>query len=212
MTSHQQTCDHLVKLCLAGSSTVGKSAICQMLSTGQFQKDLPSTIGVDFCIKTLNIDDRNVKMQVWDTAGQERFRSITNSYYRGASGVMIVYDVSNDVLTEMELESWLTSVQAKVSDYTQLMIVGNKADLKQEGSTPQAQLLAEALARRHQIPHFVITAKDEAQVLSAFKELTTMCLAFRSAEAPSIANCDRQIKWHTPNTQTTYWDSYCTLL
>eukprot|EP00730_Choanoeca_flexa_P018346 TRINITY_DN8912_c0_g1_i4.p2 TRINITY_DN8912_c0_g1~~TRINITY_DN8912_c0_g1_i4.p2 ORF type:complete len:104 (+),score=13.99 TRINITY_DN8912_c0_g1_i4:39-350(+) len=67
MTSHQQTCDHLVKLCLAGSSTVGKSAICQMLSTGQFQKDLPSTIGVDFCIKTLNIDDRNVKMQVWDT-------------------------------------------------------------------------------------------------------------------------------------------------
>eukprot|EP00730_Choanoeca_flexa_P018345 TRINITY_DN8912_c0_g1_i2.p1 TRINITY_DN8912_c0_g1~~TRINITY_DN8912_c0_g1_i2.p1 ORF type:complete len:129 (+),score=16.02 TRINITY_DN8912_c0_g1_i2:734-1120(+) len=73
-------------------------------------------------------------------------------------------------------------------------------------------LQAEALARRHQIPHFVITAKDEAQVLSAFKELTTMCLAFRSAEAPSIANCDRQIKWHTPNTQTTYWDSYCTLL
>ena len=86
--------DVLVKLLLIGDSGVGKSCLLLRYSDDKFTTSFITTIGIDFKIKTIDLDQKKVKMQIWDTAGQERFRTITAAYYRGAHGVLLVYDLS----------------------------------------------------------------------------------------------------------------------
>lgn len=87
--------DYLLKLVIIGNSSVGKSSVLLRFSDDQFSDSYLTTIGVDFRFKTLTIDGKKVKLQIWDTAGQERFRTITNAYYKGADGIVMVYDITN---------------------------------------------------------------------------------------------------------------------
>ena len=110
MTSKAKNYDHLFKLLLIGDSGVGKTCILFRFSDDQFNTSFISTIGIDFKIKTVDIDGKRVKLQIWDTAGQERFHTITTSYYRGANGIMMVYDITNpksfDNITKLGVEGW----------------------------------------------------------------------------------------------------------
>ena len=87
--------EYLFKLLLIGNSGVGKSCILMRYADNSFTENFFNTIGVDFKIKTITLNDQVIKMQIWDTAGQDRFRTLTSSYYRGAHGIIIVYDVTN---------------------------------------------------------------------------------------------------------------------
>ena len=87
--------DYLFKLLIIGDSGVGKSCLLLRFAEGTYTDSYISTIGVDFKIHTVNLDGKVVKLQIWDTAGQERFRTITSSYYRGAHGIIVVYDVTD---------------------------------------------------------------------------------------------------------------------
>ena len=87
--------DHLFKLVLIGDSGVGKSCLLLRFADDQFTESYITTIGVDFRFKTISVGGKTVKLQIWDTAGQERFRTITSAYYRGADGIVIVYDSSD---------------------------------------------------------------------------------------------------------------------
>merc|ERR1719498_1876386 len=87
--------EHLLKILLIGNSGVGKSCLLMRYVENNFTTNFFNTIGVDFKMKTININDQEVKLQIWDTAGQERFRTITCNYYRGAHGVVIVYDITD---------------------------------------------------------------------------------------------------------------------
>uniref|UniRef100_A0A672H6H7 small monomeric GTPase n=1 Tax=Salarias fasciatus TaxID=181472 RepID=A0A672H6H7_SALFA len=89
--------DYLFKLLLIGDSGVGKSCLLLRFADDSYTDSYISTIGVDFKIRTVDMDGKTVKLQIWDTAGQERFRTITSSYYRGAHGIIIVYDVTEQV-------------------------------------------------------------------------------------------------------------------
>lgn len=93
----------LVKLLLIGDSGVGKSCLLLRFCDDQFTPSFITTIGIDFKIRTLDLDGQKVKLQVWDTAGQERFKTITTAYYRGAMGILVVYDVCD--LKSFESES-----------------------------------------------------------------------------------------------------------
>ena len=84
-----------------------------------------TTIGVDFRFRCLEIDGKTVKLQIWDTAGQERYKTITNSYYRGAEGVIIVFDLNNRE-SFLHITDWLAEAKNGIEERTEILIFGNK--------------------------------------------------------------------------------------
>lgn len=120
--------DFLFKLLLIGDSGVGKSSLLLRFADNTFTESFISTIGVDFKIRTLEIDGATVKLQIWDTAGQERFRSVTRSYYRGAAGAILVYDITSRE-TYNHVTSWLSDARSLANKDIAIILVGNKADL-----------------------------------------------------------------------------------
>ncbi|MES1920695.1 GTP-binding protein [Bonamia ostreae] len=136
----------LYKLLLIGDSGVGKSSLLLRFTDGSFEKSFISTIGVDFKIKKTKVDDKNVKLQIWDTAGQERFKTITSSYYRGAHGIIIVYDVTQRESFE-NVKSWMSEIDVHGSNEVEIVIVGNKVDQgdAREVSTEEGEQLANSL-------------------------------------------------------------------
>ncbi|XP_063211025.1 ras-related protein Rab-18-B-like isoform X1 [Chroicocephalus ridibundus] len=117
-----------LKLLLVGDSAVGKSSLLLRFTDGAFDPGLKPTVGVDFKVKKMVIDGHAVQLAIWDTAGQERFRTLTPSYYRGAQGVVLVYDVTRKD-TFAGLESWLNELDTYTTkSNTVKMLVGNKTD------------------------------------------------------------------------------------
>ena len=90
-----------------------------------------STIGIDFKIKTIQVNGKTVKLQVWDTAGQERYDTLTQNYYNAAKGVMLVYDVTNSKSFE-NIEKWLSKLKAHGNEDAEMLIIGNKCDLEEK--------------------------------------------------------------------------------
>lgn len=129
--SNQNEYDYLLKYLIIGNSGVGKSCLLLRYSDGEYSDKHIITIGVDFKIKSLSVDGYKVKTNIWDTAGQERFKNITVSYYKGASGVMLVYDIT-DIESFNKLGDWLIEVEKNAPNNVYKILVGNKADLSEQ--------------------------------------------------------------------------------
>jgi len=119
--------DYLVKIVIVGESGVGKSSLLKRFADDEFMPSYISTIGVDFAIRSVDIDDRKVKMQLWDTAGQERFHNITTSYYRGAHGILLCIDVT-DGDSVRSIPKWLREIEAHAAEGVPVLLVANKCD------------------------------------------------------------------------------------
>ena len=87
-----------------------------------------SSTGIDFKIRTIELDGKKIKLQIWDTAGQERFRTITTAYYRGAMGIMLVYDITNEKSFD-NIKNWIRNIEEHASADVEKMILGNKCDM-----------------------------------------------------------------------------------
>lgn len=157
--------DHLFKILLIGDSGVGKSCLLLRFVDDAYTESYISTIGVDFKIRTLNLDGKTVKLQIWDTAGQERFRTITSSYYRGAHGIAVVYDVT-DMETFNNVKQWLGEIDKYASDSVNKLLIGNKSDLTLKKVVDPE--MAKALADQHNIPYMETSAKNASNVEDAF--------------------------------------------
>uniref|UniRef100_A0A3Q3E560 Ras-related protein Rab-19 n=1 Tax=Labrus bergylta TaxID=56723 RepID=A0A3Q3E560_9LABR len=128
---HDDSFDFLFKIILIGDSNVGKTCVVQNFKSGIFYERQQNTIGVDFSVRTLDIEGKKVKMQVWDTAGQERFRTITQSYYRSAHGAIIAYDITRRSTFD-SVNHWIKEVETYGATNVVLVLIGNKCDLEEE--------------------------------------------------------------------------------
>lgn len=128
---HDDIFDFLFKIILIGDSNVGKTCVVQNFKSGVFTERQQNTIGVDFTVRTLDIEGKKVKMQVWDTAGQERFRTITQSYYRSAHAAMIAYDITRRGTFE-SVQHWIKEVELYGAANVVMALIGNKCDLEDE--------------------------------------------------------------------------------
>jgi len=157
--------DYLFKLLLIGDSGVGKSCLLLRFADDTYTESYISTIGVDFKIRTIELDGKTIKLQIWDTAGQERFRTITSSYYRGAHGIIIVYDVT-DMESFNNVKMWLSEIDKYATDNVNKLLVGNKCDLVVKKVVDFNT--AKDFADSHSIQFLETSAKNSTGVESAF--------------------------------------------
>jgi len=157
-----------LKILIIGDSGVGKSSLLLRFTDDKFDPDQSATIGVDFKVKPLTVEGNTVKLAIWDTAGQERFRTLTPSYYRGAQGVIFVYDCSRrDSFTH--LTTWLSEVDTYSTKQNVVkMLVGNKIDVDNRDVRRDEGL---KFARKHSMLFIEASAKTKDGVQLAFEEL-----------------------------------------
>jgi len=160
-----QQYDYLIKLLLIGDSGVGKSCLLLRFSDDSFTPSFITTIGIDFKIKTIELDGKRIKLQIWDTAGQERFRTITTAYYRGAMGILLVYDVT-DAKSFDNIRNWIRNIEQHATENVNRILIGNKCDMvdKKAVDTPRGQSLAD----EYGIKFLETSAKNNINVEEAF--------------------------------------------
>lgn len=172
--------DCLLKLVIIGDAGVGKSALLRRFAEGTYAENMASTVGVDFLNRRVNLDGRKVEFQLWDTAGQERFRAHTVSYYRGALGILLVYDVTNEK-SFANLDRWLADVDKHAGPSCKCVLVGNKCDKCSERSVAfgTAQQWCESSGRT--IKMFDTSAKTGLMVDDTFMTLAQEIISEGSA-------------------------------
>ncbi|KAG6958981.1 hypothetical protein JG688_00010292, partial [Phytophthora aleatoria] len=170
--------DHLFKLVLIGDSGVGKSCLLLRFADDAFTESYITTIGVDFRFRTVKIDNKTVKLQIvsWDTAGQERFRTITSAYYRGADGIIMVYDVTSQESFD-HVNDWLNEVNRYASEGTCKLLVGNKSDISDNKAVSYET--AKAFADSLSIPFLETSAKNAQNVEEAFLTMASELITIR---------------------------------
>ncbi|KAM9708627.1 ras-related protein Rab-15-like [Menidia menidia] len=165
--------DILFRLLVLGDSGVGKTCMLLRFTEGEFDPSHISTIGVDFKMKTVEIDGIKVRVQVWDTAGQERYQTITKQYYRRALGIVFVYDITNQSSFQ-HIAKWASDVDEYATEKVQMILVGNKADdeHRRQVSTNQGCKLAESYG----MEFFETSASTSSNINEAFTRLTELVL------------------------------------
>ena len=162
--------DIVYKVLLLGDSSVGKTCFLLRYCDKSFQDAHLSTIGLDYRLKTLTLKNKkSIKLQIWDTAGEDRFRAITKNYYKGANGIILIYDVTN-LQTYENVKNWITQIREEANPNVIIYLAGNKIDIPEESravKTSDGQKIAE----EYQLPFKETSAKDGMNVNEIFQEL-----------------------------------------
>ena len=161
-----------VKILVLGDSGVSKSSLILRWTEDRFNPTLVGTVGVNFKMKRVTMNNELLQVQVWDTAGQEQFHKITTSYYRGANAIMLVYDVC-DLQSLANVEYWIKGIKANASDSVHVMLVGNKVDLRtaENANRSCSTELGHRVASKVGVPFFEVSAKESSNVNAAFMSL-----------------------------------------
>ncbi len=161
--------EFLYKILLLGDTSVGKTCFLMRYTDNTFQEIHMSTIGLDYKLKNVQLDDGKMyKIQIWDTAGQDRFRSITKNYYKGAHGIVLIYDIT-DKKTFDNVRNWLRQIKEEVSDKVCIILVGNKIDAEEKRVVTTQE--GEKMAEEYNMMFFECSAKTGDNIDNAFNEL-----------------------------------------
>eukprot|EP01062_Namystynia_karyoxenos_P029214 TRINITY_DN21992_c0_g1_i1.p1 TRINITY_DN21992_c0_g1~~TRINITY_DN21992_c0_g1_i1.p1 ORF type:complete len:261 (+),score=58.25 TRINITY_DN21992_c0_g1_i1:84-785(+) len=175
--------DFLFKVLVIGDAGVGKTSLVRRFVEDEFTESYIATIGVDFKVRSLDVGGTLCKLQVWDTAGQERFRTITGGYYRGANGVVVVYDVTDEMSFD-SVEQWLAEIDRNnCPSSAQRVLVGNKIDESSRRVVPRDD--GRRLADTVDVGFFECSAKDGTGVAEAFQALAERMLKRTLADGPA---------------------------
>ena len=159
--------DYIFKLILIGNSCVGKSSIIQRYIQKTFNDEYTCTIGVDFFMKTLDINDNLIKLQLWDTAGTEKFKSITTGYYRGANAAFVVFDLTSRISFE-SVSEWIQNYYnySNPNSEKNVVLIGNKGDLKENREISDEEI--NKFAINNNIKYFETSAKNGNNIEECF--------------------------------------------
>eukprot|EP00914_Ancora_sagittata_P029735 GHVO01058953.1.p1 GENE.GHVO01058953.1~~GHVO01058953.1.p1 ORF type:complete len:222 (+),score=35.97 GHVO01058953.1:46-666(+) len=204
-----KTYDYLFKLLLIGDSGVGKTCVLFRFSEDAFNSTFISTIGIDFKIRTIELEGKKIKLQIWDTAGQERFRTITTAYYRGAMGIMLVYDITNEK-SFYNIRTWIRNIEEHASNDVEKMILGNKCDMNDRRQVSKEK--GEALAVEYGVKFLETSAKASINVEEGFISLARDIKAKmdRKLEASNPSNRTAHQLKNEPSKKSRKWS--CDLL
>ena len=160
---------HTFKVLILGDPSVGKSCFLIRYTEDTFQDVYLSTIGMDCKYKKVDLENgESIRLQLWDTAGQDRFRSITRNLYKGAAGIILIYDVTNRKTFE-SIKNWVESIRAEVSNKVVIVLVGNKIDKKEQIDVKTEE--GDNLAEEFNLPFFECSALTGENINEAFAEL-----------------------------------------
>ncbi|XP_062415971.1 EF-hand calcium-binding domain-containing protein 4B isoform X2 [Pungitius pungitius] len=165
--------DRLFKVVLVGNSSVGKTSLLRSFCEGRFRPSTTATVGVDYSVKTLTLDNMQVAMQLWDTAGQERYRSITKQFFRKADGVVVMYDVTVEE-SYRAVRPWLSNVQEAAGEGIPILLLGNKMDM--DGDREVSFKEAEQLARENKVMFFEVSAYTAKNVTESLTRLARVLM------------------------------------
>ena len=161
--------EFLYKILLLGDTSVGKTCFLMRYTDNTFQEIHMSTIGLDYKLKNVQLDDGKMyKIQIWDTAGQDRFRSITKNYYKGAHGIVLIYDIT-DKKTFENVRNWVRQIKEEVSDKVCIILVANKIDAEEKRVVSTEE--GEKMAAEFNMMFFECSAKTGDNIDNAFNEL-----------------------------------------
>ncbi|KRX10339.1 P-loop containing nucleoside triphosphate hydrolase [Pseudocohnilembus persalinus] len=180
---YQNDYDYMLRLLIVGNSSVGKTCLLRRFSEGQFNQNFIPTVGIDFAVKNLKIDNKIVKVQIFDTAGQERFKSIISSYFRNADGILVVYDVTDKQSFEDLQDYWIRDIRINCQENVKLILLGNKSDLEDQRQVSKEQGIK--LAEQMQIVSMETSAKTEQGVREAFEAIVKDIYYKKKIEEPT---------------------------
>ena len=159
--------DYTFKYILVGDYAVGKSNILLRFSNNEFNTNYFSTIGVEFSIKKLKVNNKNIRIQVWDTAGQERFLGITKTYFKNCACIIVVYDITRK-LTFDNLNIWINEIKNICSKSVYIILLGNKCDLENQREVSYKE--GEKYAEENNFKFYETSAKDNINIIEVFEE------------------------------------------
>ena len=163
--------DMVIKILMIGDSNVGKSCLLLRYVDNSYSPTFITTIGIDFKVKVINVEDKRIKLQLWDTAGQERFRTITTSYFRGAQAAMLTYDVTNRETFD-HIKSWLDDLHQHGNGKIEVFLVANKIDLLDSRLVTKEE--GEQLAKKYKMTYFECSARSGLNVDEMFHQTASI--------------------------------------
>ena len=161
--------NYIIKLLTLGETEVGKTSIVLRYSDDKFHESKIATIGIDFKIKMIKKGNEKIKVSIYDTAGQERFKNIVKHYYKGANGVLLIFDITKRDTFE-KLDYWLTDLQENSDnlDYLFIYLIGNKIDLEAERKVSTEE--ANKFAQENNLSYIEVSAKTGFNIKKLFDE------------------------------------------
>ncbi|XP_051890379.1 ras-related protein Rab-44-like isoform X33 [Pristis pectinata] len=161
--------DQVYNVMFVGNTNAGKTSFIQHFCDGNFQPGLPSTIGIDYRVKTLKVENRHIALQLWDTAGQERFHSVTKQFFRKADGVIVMYDIASSS-SFIEVRYWLSCVKEAASDEVCILLLGNKLDEAAHRQVTRSE--GERLAQEYNILFYECSACTGQNIIASMVHLS----------------------------------------
>ena len=179
--------DYTLKILTIGESAVGKTCILLRFTDNKFLKTHLTTIGIDYKSKVIKVNNFSVKLKIWDTAGQERFRNITQQYYKGADGILLVYDVTERNSFE-KVREWMKQIQQNTNkDKIGIILVGNKCDLdERQVSTEEGQ----SLAKEFGILFYESSAYKDININETFESLVGEIISKKEPDDSNVKKND----------------------
>ena len=180
--------EFMFKVVLVGDMSVGKTNIIAKYLKNEFSEDYKTTIGVEFHSKIAKVEGHVVKAQIWDTCGQERFKSITDSYYKGAKGAFVVYDITRKNTFE-SVDSWISALRSAADKNLNIIIIGNKSDLEDQRQVETEQ--GEEKAQNNEAAFMETSAYSGDNIDKAFDNMITD--VYNKCKSEMLANVEIDI-------------------